>query len=78
MSDQLPPDPMARVHAVNLAIGYYRDLAKTRLILDKRDDADLAVEIKPEIGEFLETADRIFDYIADGTVPDGPPAGEAT
>lgn len=69
MTTELPADPLARVHAVNLAISYYQHLAKTPLFLPRRDDVDMAVEVMPEVGELLETADQIFDYIADGTVP---------
>ena len=71
---ELPADQLARVHSINIAIAYYRDLAKTRLALPKRDDADLAVEIKPEIHELVAAAIDIEDYIVFGCAPtaEGP------
>ena len=69
MTHDLPPHELRRVHGINLAIAYYRDLAKTRLVLPKRDDADLAVEVKPEVSELLDTAAGFADFIANGLIP---------
>lgn len=73
MTTNLSTNQESRLHAVGLAITYYRDLAKTRLILDKREDADLAVEIKPEIRELLETAEHIDFFILGGKIPPALP-----
>ncbi len=70
---ELPSIPTARVHAVGLAIEYYRSLAKTRMILPKRDDADLAVELEPKMHELLTAAEQIECYILDGKIPDPDP-----
>lgn len=66
---ELQRDVLCRVHAVNLAISYYKHCAKQPLFLPKRDDVDMVVEISPNLLELLTTADEIFDYLADGLLP---------
>lgn len=60
---------LRRVHAVNMAITYYDRLAKTRLLLPKREDVDMGIEIKPDLDELLTTADAFLGYIHDGSIP---------
>jgi hypothetical protein len=52
-----------------MAIAYYERLAKTRMILPKRDDADLAVEVEPKLDELLRAADAIDSFISDARLP---------
>ncbi len=76
------PEEVNRVDALALAIRYYSDCAKQRMILPKRDDADLNIELRPTMEELISAARIMEQFITYGVneavLDNEPEAGETT